>query len=76
MEIKNDPVNRPAHYTYGGLELIDVLWAKLSPEEFRGYLKGNILKYTIRAEHKGDASQDYAKASWYANRLRESTKGC
>ena len=76
MENENDPVNRPDHYLQGGLEVIDILWAKLSPEEFRGYLKGNILKYTMRAEHKSDAPQDYAKAAWYANRLRDLTKGC
>lgn len=75
MENKNDPVNRPAHYMQGGIEVINILWAKLSPEEFRGYLKGNILKYTMRAEHKGNAPQDYAKAAWYAKKLSDSTNG-
>lgn len=36
-----DNVNHPAHYTDGGIECIDALRATLTPEEFRGYCKGN-----------------------------------
>ena len=58
----------PQHYKTGGIECIDYLKAKLSPEEFRGFLKGNAVKYLSRAEHKGNA-EDYAKANWYTNML-------
>jgi hypothetical protein len=58
----------PAHYKVGGIECIDYLKAKLSAEEFRGFLKGNAVKYLSRAEHKGNA-EDYAKANWYTNML-------
>jgi hypothetical protein len=68
-----DMVNHPAHYKVGGIETIDFIQAKLTPEEFRGYLKGNILKYTSRAGHKGDIDTDIGKMVWYANRL-QSTK--
>lgn len=64
-----DPVNHPAHYKVGGIETIDFIKAKLTPEEFRGYLKGNVLKYASRAGHKNDAVEDAGKLAWYANRL-------
>ena len=72
---KNDLVKSPNHYTIGGIEVKDILKAKLSPEEFRGYCKGNVMKYLMRAEHKGNASQDYAKAAEYARWLAEEMGG-
>ena len=59
----------PPHYTSGGIETIDYIKAKLTPEEYRGYLKGNVLKYISRAGKKGDPREDYAKARWYIERL-------
>lgn len=69
-EARVDMVNHPPHYTVGGIEVIDYIQAKLTPEEFRGYLKGNVLKYTSRAGHKDDAVQDVDKLVWYANKLK------
>jgi hypothetical protein len=66
-----DAVN-PDHYKVGGIETIDYLQAKLSPEEFAGYCRGNALKYLSRAGHKDDAAQDLAKARWYLDRMLES----
>lgn len=65
-----DPVNHPAHYTHGGIETINFIQAKLTPEEFRGYLKGNILKYGSRIGHKDNDMQDAGKLAWYTNKLR------
>jgi len=70
-EPKEDMVNHPPHYKVGGIEVIDFIKAKLTPEEFRGYLKGNVLKYTSRAGHKDDAGQDIGKLVWYATKLQE-----
>lgn len=67
---KHDPIHNPSHYTNGGIEFIEVLRAKLSSDEFRGFLKGNVIKYTLRAEHK-DGAQDYAKGARYAKWLAE-----
>lgn len=64
-------VNSPEHYRVGGIEVIDFIKAKLTPEEFRGYLKGNVLKYTSRAGHKDDAGQDISKLVWYASKLQD-----
>jgi hypothetical protein len=68
--VQPDPVNHPAHYTHGGIETIDFIQAKLTPEEFRGYLKGNILKYGSRIGHKDNDMQDAGKLAWYTNKLR------
>ena len=46
-----DPVNQPPHYRQGGIECIDAIAAALTPEEFAGYCKGNILKYVWREKH-------------------------
>lgn len=70
MVVQPDIVNHPAHYTHGGIETIDFIQAKLTPEEFRGYLKGNILKYGSRLGHKDNDMQDAGKLNWYTNKLR------
>ena len=71
MEIKkNNPVTRPSHYTSGGLEVKTILKKKLTPEEFKGFCKGNILKYVFRAEYKNGV-EDYRKAAQYLKWLIE-----
>jgi len=69
--IRPDMVNSPAHYMQGGIETIDFIEAKLTPEEFRGYLKGNVLKYASRMGNKGSMRLDAGKAAWYSNRIVE-----
>ena len=63
-----DVVNHPAHYTKGGIECIDAIRAALTPEEFRGYCKGNAIKYSWRERHKG-GNEDLQKASWYLTKI-------
>jgi hypothetical protein len=75
LKPKADPVNNPAHYTAGGIETIDYIQAKLTPEEFIGYLKGNVIKYTSRAGKKNDLIEDLEKAQWYMNRQIKTLKG-
>lgn len=70
VQAKPDMVNQPPHYTSGGIETIDYMRAKMTPEEYRGFLKGNAIKYLSRAEMKGGA-EDYKKAQWYINKLVE-----
>lgn len=62
-----DMVNHPPHYRKGGIECIDAIQAALTFEEFRGYCKGNALKYIWRERHKG-GEQDLEKAAWYLNK--------
>ena len=65
-ETLNDAVHHPQHYTLPGLtiESVDVIRAVLTPEEFKGWCKGNALKYSLRAGRKDPAKevQDLAKA--------------
>ena len=74
VDVDVDMVNHPPHYTIGGIETIDYIQAKLTPDEFRGYLKGNIIKYTSRAQYKDYPEEDVDKMVWYALKL-QSIKG-
>jgi hypothetical protein len=63
-EVKPESPND--HYRQGEIECIDAIRAALTDEEWRGYCKGNIIKYTWRERHKGgDASlvkaEDYLR---------------
>ena len=66
-----DNVNHPAHYqSESGIECIEAIQAALTPEEFRGYCKGNALKYIWRERMKG-GSESLRKAIWYMDKATE-----
>jgi len=54
------------HYRKGCIECIDAIRAALTPEEFRGFCKGNVLKYAFRELHKG-GNDDLLKCIDYIN---------
>lgn len=59
-----DNINRPAHYTMGKIEVYDFIKAwDLS------FAEGNVVKYTVRAPHKGKKLEDLKKARWYLDQL-------
>lgn len=62
-----DMVNSPKHYKLRGLDIesVDVIRATLTPEEFRGWLKGNAMKYMHRLGKKDNEAQDAKKAMKY-----------
>ena len=66
---ENDNIN-PNHYVFGGIETIEYLKAKLTPEEYRGFLKGNVLKYVSREAEKNGV-EDLKKAKWYLDKMIE-----
>jgi len=66
--MSKDMVNHPPHYTSGGIETIDYMQAKLTPEQFEGYLAGNVIKYISRYQHK-NGLEDLRKARWYLDKL-------
>lgn len=74
-KLKPEAVDHPDHY--GGadnpFEVIKVMEAWLTREEFIGAMKFNIHKYTARARMKNQA-EDYAKSAWYNNYLVEFLK--
>ena len=59
------------HYENLEIEPIEVMRKDLSREEFKGYLKGNIIKYILRAPYKGQEDSDYKKAAQYSKWLSE-----
>lgn len=68
QEAKPDLVNHPPHYASGAIECIEAIETQLTPEEFRGYCKGNIVKYVWREKSKGQ-TESLKKAKWYLDRL-------
>jgi hypothetical protein len=65
----HDPVERPAHYQQlPGIEVIDVT-------EHLNFCLGNVIKYVLRADHKGEPIQDLEKAAWYLRREIERRHG-
>ena len=67
--IMHDPIN-PSHYTSGTIECIEAIEASMSLEAFKGFMKGNVIKYIWRYEHKNGA-EDLRKAQWYLSRLAD-----
>jgi len=58
------------HYMEAGIQPWDAMAAWLTPEEFRGFLKGNAIKYLARANRKGK-QQDIEKAKHYLDKYME-----
>lgn len=74
LEDEEDPVNRPSHYTAGGIECIDAIAASMTPTEYAGFLKGQVLKYVWRYRLKGKPAEDLKKARFYLDRLIQITE--
>ena len=66
-----DKINKPAHYE-GAIECIEAIKSSMSSESFKGYLKGNIMKYVWRYDRKNGV-EDLQKAEWYLKRLIDET---
>lgn len=69
-DVKPDPVNRPAHYTSGGIECIDAMQAAFGDEAVKDFCLCNAFKYLWRHRNKNGV-EDLKKACWYLNRLIE-----
>lgn len=63
-----DNVNHPMHYTSGKIEVIKIMEDQLTSEEYRGYIKGQVIKYITRERYK-NGLEDLKKARWYLDRL-------
>lgn len=67
--VEEDLVNHPSHYTSGGIECIDAIAASMTPDEYAGFLKGQVIKYVWRYRLKGKPLEDLKKARFYLERL-------
>ncbi len=61
------------HYKVMGVQPWHVMEALLTREEFIGFLKGNIVKYSMRVGHKD--SDDVGKCRHYMEKLAEVLRG-
>ena len=68
-ENKNNLVNNPSHYNKNGIEVIDVIEAYNL-----NFRLGNVIKYILRSDLKGNKKQDLEKALWYLKREVEKWK--
>jgi len=70
----NDTQVEGDHYKTMGIQPWDVMQMVLTEEEFVGFLKGNIIKYAMRAGKKDGATKDTEKALHYKAKLLEIKK--
>ena len=66
---EEDVVNNPSHYNTGNIECIEAIEESMTPEAYKGYLKGNCMKYLWRYDYKGKPVEDLEKAQWYLAKL-------
>ena len=61
------PENKPPveHYDRGSVQPIDFMEGSFTPDEYRGFLKGQIVKYISRYRYKGCPEADLNKAAIY-----------
>lgn len=59
-----------SHYKDMPIQPWELMEELLTQEEFRGFLRGNVLKYSLRAGRK-EGSDDAAKARHYMLKLKE-----
>lgn len=62
------------HYKDMPIQPWHVMESVLTREEFVGFLKGNVIKYSLRAGRK-ENSDDKGKAEHYMQKLSEVTNG-
>lgn len=82
--IRIPPVDNPraddvqvdgTHYKDMPMQPWAVMEAVLTRDEFIGFLKGNIIKYSMRAGQKAGATKDGEKACHYKQKLDEVLHG-
>ena len=71
-----DNVKKPYHYNWLRKEVIDIIRDCLTEEEFSGFLKGNVIKYSLRAGIKdySKLKEDLDKRNVYLEWLLEHSK--
>lgn len=71
-EEKKEDLTNPSYYNVeGASQPIEDMEALMTPEQFEGFLWGNIIKYAKRFGRKGDKILTLGKIIWYAERLKK-----
>lgn len=60
-----------SHYRTMEIQPWDAMRAWMTPAEFRGFLRGNAIKYLARCQAKGAVVEDLRKARHYIDKLIE-----
>jgi len=67
--------DKAKYYDAGNIETIAIIKAKLTPEQYKGFLLGNTLKYNCRLNFKhpmaGDKLRDIEKTAVYTKELQQ-----
>ena len=63
---QDEPLHLNKHYRVGAMQPWDII-----DEWELNFYEGNVLKYLLRAKHKGSQLDDYIKAKHYLQRLIE-----
>lgn len=72
-QIDSDRIN-PDYYKQGGMEPYEYLKMKLTPDQYEGWLLGDLIVYLSSYNFKHDSLgqiEDIKKASWYLEKLIE-----
>ena len=72
---KSGTAGAASHYQVGSKQPIEIMQEVMTPEEFQGYLRGNIIKYALRLGHKDEVSKEAQKMQQYAQWLVEAIAG-
>jgi hypothetical protein len=59
------------HQLWEGVQSLDVMKQVLTDEEYKGFLKGNILKYQLRLGKKDDTTKEIKKINDYSKELNK-----
>jgi hypothetical protein len=57
------------HQLWEGTQSLDIMKKVLTDEEYKGFLKGNILKYQLRLGKKDDTEKEIQKIKDYTEEL-------
>ena len=57
------------------VQAIETMQANMTPAEFKGFLKGNIIKYCCRCGRKDEEASEVKKILVYATWLYEASQG-
>ena len=64
-------MNKDNHYSMSSIEPFEYMALSFTRDEFIGFLKGNILKYSLRAPYKNQEEEDRRKCVVYKELLKE-----
>ena len=67
--------NKQQHYIDASMQPIELMQRVLSKEQFNGFLLGNIIKYSARAQYKHQEHDDIVKRNQYAYWLQLAKMG-